>query len=255
MMRRTRYFIPAVVMAIIVSACGSDSEQAGGEELSGELNVFAAASLTDAFDELASQFAEEHPEVTYIPNYASSSTLATQINEGAPADVFASANEAQMEVVQDTDAVDEPTFFARNVLELVVESGNPHDITSIEDLARDDLTVVRAGDDVPAGAATITMLENAGLEINPSSLEVDVRATLARIELGEADVAVVYRSDVATADDSVEGVEIPEEDNVEVDYPIAAIGDSGNPDAAEAWITFVLEEGSDVLEEYGLIPQ
>lgn len=221
-------------------------------ELSGELVVFAAASLTDVFTELGEHFESTHPGVSIVFNFAGSSTLATQIVEGAPADIFASANDTQMTVVTDADLAEGPVTFTANVLEIVVEAGNPLGITTLEDLARDDVILVLAAPEVPAGALATRMLDEQSIEVTPASLEVDVRATLAKVELGEADVAIVYRSDVATADDTVEGVVIPADRNLSTTYPIVALRDAPNPDAAAAFLELILSEvGVRALEAAG----
>lgn len=232
---------------------GTDTPDDGdAEALSGELTVFAAASLTDAFTELESSFEAEHPDLDVIFNFASSSTLATQAVEGAPVDVFASANDTQMAVVTDADLATGPAEFTTNVLEIVVEAGNPLGIADLEDLTDPDVILVLAAPEVPAGQFADEMLTEQGIEVTPSSLEVDVRATLSKVELGEADVAIVYRSDVVTASDTVEGVEIPADRNVVASYPIVQMAEAANPDAAAAWIAFVEgPEGQAALDAAG----
>jgi molybdate transport system substrate-binding protein len=241
----------AVVVALVVtSACGGDggtggtgstdsTGSAGDRELSGELLVSAAASLTDAFHELGTAFEEAHPDLTVTFNHAASSTLATQMAEGAPADVFAAADPIQMDVVDDEGLVEERAVFTTTRLGIVVEAGNPLGIETLSDLTDDEVVLVLAAPEVPAGRSAAAMLEAEGIAVTPSSLEVDVRATLGRVELGEADAAIVYRSDIVTAEDTVEGVAIPDDQNVVVEYPIAASVAARNPDAADAFIAFV----------------
>jgi molybdate transport system substrate-binding protein len=265
----------AVAAVLALTACGGDdtadagadapvddpttepdedvpADGAATAELSGDLTVFAAASLTDAFEELAAAFEEGHPDLSVALNLASSSTLATQIIEGAPADVFASANQTQMDVVDDEGLVEERVPLTTNVLTMVVEAGNPFEIETLMDLAQDEVVLVLAAPEVPAGDVAAQMLDEQGIEVEPSSLEVDVRAVLSRVEFGEADAAIVYRSDVATADDTVEGVTIPDDQNVTAEYPIAVVSDAPNPDAAAAWVAFVTgPDGQSILEAAG----
>jgi molybdate transport system substrate-binding protein len=237
-----------VALALALAGCAGTSSSGGVQDpsgvaaddvVAGEIVVFAAASLTEAFEDIASAFEAEHPGADVVLNLAGSSTLATQIVAGAPADVFASADTAQMDAVAGAGLAEDPTTFAINGLEIVVEAGNPLAIEELEDLARDDVVLVLAAPEVPAGAFAAQVLDAQGVEVSPASLELDVRATLSRVELGEADAAIVYRSDVATASDAVEGIVIPDERNVAAEYPIATVTGSSNPDAAAAFVAFV----------------
>lgn len=239
-------------MALLLAACGGGGGAAEGEGEE-EVVVFAAASLTDAFNELGARFAQDNGEATVTFNFASSSQLATQVTEGAPADVFASANQAQMDVVGDAGLLaGEPTVFATNLLAIAVAPGNPLRVTGLADLADPDLTLVLAAPEVPVGQYGREVLDAAGVAVTPSSLEVDVRAVLSRVTLGEADAGLVYASDIAAAGADVEGVAIPEEDNVVASYPIAALRDAPNPGGAAAFIEFVLSpDGRALLAEHG----
>ncbi|MFA9431447.1 molybdate ABC transporter substrate-binding protein [Egicoccus sp. AB-alg2] len=220
--------------------------------LRGELLVFAAASLTDVFEELGSLLEDAHPELTVTFNLAGSQTLAGQLVEGAPADVFASASGTQMDAVAEEGLVDEPVPFATNRLAIVVEPDNPLGIRTLDDLARDDVVLVLAGEEVPAGQYAAQALEQAGVEVSPASLEVDVRAVLGKVVLGEADAAIVYESDVVVAGDTVQGIDIPDGDNVFATYPVATVTDARNPDAAAAFVDLLRSpEGTEVLERYG----
>lgn len=265
---RTARLVAVVLAAFLLVACAGDDDgpqdeaqpppeateppEADEASLEGELVVLAAASLTDAFDELGATFEEQHHDLTVTFNFASSSTLATQIVEGSPADVFASADQTQMDVVDEEGLADPRVTLTTNLLEIAVEEGNPLDLTTLDDLSREDIVLVLAAPEVPAGQFAAELLEEQGVEVTPSSLEVDVRATLGRVELGEADAAIVYRSDVVTAADTVEGVEIPEEDNVVADYPIATLTGAANPDVAAAWVEFTTgPEGQAALEAAG----
>lgn len=255
----------AVLLAALLAACGGGGQTAGPSEpapgtattaISGELTVFAAASLTDAFEEVGRQFEEANPDVSVTFNLASSSTLATQITQGAPADVFASANQTQMDVVDEADlVVGDRTTFARNSLQIAVEPGNPRGIESLEDLTRDDVTVVLAAEEVPAGEYALEALDAQGLEVGPASLETDVRAVLSRVALGEADAGVVYTSDIVAAGGDVEGVAIPADQNVHASYPIATLTDAANFEAARAFVEYVAsDDGRQVLGAFGFSP-
>lgn len=236
---------------------------------SGELNVFAAASLTESFTQIGDDIMAAHPGITITFNFAGSQELATQIGQGAPADVFASANNTQMQVAIDAGTIDgEPQTFTRNRLAIVVPADNPAGIESPADLAQDDLRLVLAQPEVPVGRysaqAICAMGEDAAtygdgfvdsVGANVVSQEEDVRAVLTKVQLGEADAGIVYVSDI-TADvaGDVSIVEIPEDVNVIATYPIAPVA-GGNTELAEAFITYVLgPEGQSTLEDYGFTP-
>jgi molybdate transport system substrate-binding protein len=249
---------PAVALltaASLLGACGGPAAAptAGDDGLAGELTVFAAASLTDAFEDLGASFVDAHPDVTVAFNFAGSSTLAAQIVEGAPADVFASADATQVELVADAGlAAGAPTVFATNRLAIAVEAGNPLGIADVDDLARDDLVVVLATPEVPAGRLASQLLASQQLDVTPASLEVDVRAALAKVELGEADAAIVYASDVATASDGVEGVPIPDDRNLVTSYPITTLTDAASAEVADAFVAHVTgPDGQAALEAAG----
>jgi molybdate transport system substrate-binding protein len=235
-------------------AAGAASESGSGA-VSGELTVFAAASLTDAFEDIGARFEQANPDVDVAFNFESSSTLATQITEGAPADVFASASQATMDTVDEAGlVVGDRTDFAGNSLQIAVEPGNPKGIDGLEDLAQPDLTVVLAAEEVPAGEYARQALDEQGIEVEPASLETDVRAVLSRVALGEADAGIVYVTDIMAAGDDVAGIDIPEEDNVIATYPIAVVGDAGAP--AQDFVDFVLSErGQEILTGYGFLPK
>jgi molybdate transport system substrate-binding protein len=246
----------ALAPVVLVGACGTagvggDADTAG--DVAGELTVFAASSLTDAFDELGVAFVARNPDVEVVGNHAGSQTLAAQINEGAPADVFASAAEAQMEVVAaEGNLAGEATVFTANLLAIAVEAGNPLGIAGLADLADPDLLLVLPAEEVPAGGYAREALDAAGVEVAPSSLEQDVRAALSKVGLGEADAAIVYGSDLVAADGRVEGVAIPAEQNVPARYPIATLADAPNPVTAEAFAAFVLSDaGQEILASHG----
>ncbi len=243
-----------VLMLLIVAACGGGGAPATTS--SGEVFVFAAASLTDAFEEIKTAFNKEHPGVTVTYNFGPSSGLADQIVQGAPADVFASANQAQMDKVADAELVNgESQELATNVLQIAVEPGNPLAMHGLADLARPDVTLVLAAPEVPAGQFAQEVLTNAGVEVSPASLEADVRAVLQKVALGEADAGIVYVTDVQVADGMVGGVDIPEDQNVVARYPIATLAGAPNPGAAEAFVAFVNgPQGQEILGSYGFGP-
>ncbi|WFP16668.1 molybdate ABC transporter substrate-binding protein [Citricoccus muralis] len=241
------------------SSGGSSSGSTDGAEVSGELTVYAAASLKGAFDELTAAFAEAHPDVTFAPTvYDGSSTLVTQLTGGAPADVFASADEPNMDDAVSAElTADDPVLFATNELVIAVEQGNPLGIESLEDLAdgtdgADAPITVMCAAEVPCGNAARTLLEAAGVELTPASEEQNVSATLSKVVNGEADAGLVYRTDVATTDGEVEAGTIDGAAENPNRYPITVLQDADAPDAAQAFVDFVLsEEGQQVLEDFG----
>lgn len=241
-------------VAFGLSACGSsDSENADSDELSGTVNVYAAASLNQAFDTMAEEFNNEHPEVDIVFNYDGSSGLVQQLQDGAPADVFASADEANMQIAEDEDLVaGDPETFTSNVLTLVTPADNPADIASLEDAAEDDADLVVCAPQVPCGAATETIVDDAGLSISPASEEQSVTDVLGKVTSGEADAGLVYVTDALSAGENVETVELDNADAAVNNYPIAQLEDADNPEAAEAFIDWVLsDDGQAILEEDG----
>ena len=238
------------LVAILALAGCTASEPVATEPadtLSGTITVFAAASLTESFQTIADAFAEEHPGVTVTFNFGGSSGLATQIVEAAPADVFAAASPATMKTVTDAALTDgEPVDFASNVLEIAVASGNPGEITGLEDFANADKTIALCAVEVPCGAASAKLFTEAGITPSVDTYEQDVKAVLTKVELGEVDAGLVYVTDVQAAGDNIEGIEV---DSEPVRYPIAALTDSP---AAAAFIEFVLSsKGQSILKAAG----
>src|SRR4051794_35232592 len=188
-----------------MTACSSDSEPApapgssASEQASGPLLVFAAASLTEAFDDEKDTLHGEQPGLAITYNYAGSGTLVTQLQQGAPADVIATADIASMQQLVGAGLVETPTVFAHNQLEILVAAGNPKNIHAVEDLARADVTAVLADSSVPAGKYAAQVLSNARIRVTPKSLETDVKSAVARVMSGEADAAIVYATDVLAA--------------------------------------------------------
>jgi molybdate transport system substrate-binding protein len=250
---RTRPAAVLAAAALVLAGCGGDDEPSGGTSASpAELTVFAAASLTAAFTEIGERFTDASgTKVTF--NFAGSQALATQVQQAAPADVFASADTASMDKV--ADLVGTPRSFAGNQLQIVVEQGNPKGVTGLDDLANPDLKVVLAAPEVPAGRYAAESLAKAGVTVEPVSQEDNVKAVVTKVSLGEADAGVVYLTDVAAGGDTVEGVAIPEELNVLATYPIATVTASRARDQAQAFMDQVLgAEGQQILEAHGFLP-
>ncbi|GEL45910.1 molybdate-binding protein [Cellulomonas hominis] len=223
------------------------------EPLTGELVVFAAASLQDAFTELGEQLEQENPGLTVTFSFGGSSTLATQLVSGAPADVFAAASATTM--ADAAEVTGEPQLFARNTLEIAVPAGNPAGVTGLADLADPDRTIALCAVEVPCGAAAEKAFAAAGLTPAPDTYEKDVTATLTKVQLGEVDAALVYRTDVIGAGASVEGIDFPESAEAVNDYPIALLADAPNPGAAAAFVALVLSaSGQDLLAGAGFDP-
>lgn len=252
-----RRWLAVPVAALVLTACvAADAGTGGGvapSAATGEVTVFAAASLTEVFDEIGRAVEAAYPGLTVTFNFAGSQQLATQIAEGAPADVFASADQAQMEAVVASGGVtDDPLVFARNRMEIAVEPGNPSSIRTLDDLARDDVTVVLAADQVPAGRYARDLLERAGVAVSPVSLEADVRGVLTKVALGEADAGIVYASDIVAAGDRVDGIAVAEARRVTATYPIAVVAGAPNPDGARLFVDAVRSDaGQASLSRYG----
>lgn len=242
------------------AACGQveDGGQGGGSRGSGEaeeqtLTVFAAASLTESFTTLKDRFEDANPAVTVQLNFAGSSELAQQINEGAPADVFASANPENMDLVADEgNAEGEPEVFVQNTLEIAVPPDNPAGIEGFDDLAAEDTKVALCAAEVPCGSAAEKVMKETGVEITPVTEEEDVKAATTKVELGEVDAALVYKTDVIAAGDKVKGIAFPESEQAVNDYPIAPLKDAPESDLAAQWIELVTsDKGTKVLTDVG----
>jgi molybdate transport system substrate-binding protein len=242
--------------SVIADAAPVNASTAPPTGVDGDLVVFAAASLTDAFTAIGDAFESEHPDVDVTLNFAASSDLVAQIDEGAPADVFASADQRNMDkLVEAERAAAEPATFATNSLAIVVEAGNPLDIASVEDLAEPDLVVVTCDPEVPIGGYTEQVFEAAGVDVTPDSLEETVRGIVTKVVEGEADAGLVYVTDVLAAGDEAEGVDLPADINVVAAYPIAPVTDAPNPAASEAFTEFVLsDDGQAILAALGFGP-
>jgi molybdate transport system substrate-binding protein len=241
------------VGALVGCGGGSDDAASGSTGPSGKIVVLAASSLTESFTSLGKAFEAEHPGTTVSFSFAASSELATQIEQGAPADVFASASPATMAQVSDgDDAAGKPVTFVRNTLEIAVPAGNPAKVTGLADFAKKDLTIALCAPEVPCGAAADKVFAAAKVTPAPDTLEADVKATLAKVTLGEVDAALVYKTDVIAAGDKVEGIDFPEAADAVNDYPIAVLKDARKPATAQAFVDLVLSAGGQkVLSEAG----
>ena len=232
---------------IIAVACGTAVDHRN--PASGDLTVFAAASLQPPFDKVATQL---QPSLHITFNYAGTQILASQLTQGAQADVIASADVAHMTALQNAGLIDgTPTIFAHNRLEIAVEHGNPKGIQTLADLARPGLQVVLADPSVPAGKYAQQAIANAGVKVHPASLEPQVTGVLSKVALGEADAGIVYVSDIATGG-KVDGIPIPDSQNVIADYPIARLKGARNGAGADAFIAYVLSpQGQAILRAAG----
>lgn len=249
-----------VVALLMLAACrpevGYQEEgPASGKQLSGSVTIFAAASLTESFSEIGEMFEADNPSTDVVFNFGASSGLATQIAEQGGADVFASADQANMMKVADQDQIDfEPQVFARNQLEILVAPGNPEGIKTLADLADPGIKVVLAAPQVPVGRYAREALGKAGVTVDPVSEAVDVKGVVGPVTLGEADAGIVYATDVKAAGAKGDGVAIPEEQNVSAEYPIGVVAGGGNPPVAKAFVDFVLsDEGRRVLTAHGFL--
>lgn len=234
--------------ALLLSGCAAQPQVP-----SVRLTVYAAASLTDSFTDIATAFEKQNPGVTVTFNFGGSSALATQIVAGSPGDVFAAASPATMKTVTDANlTAADPVVFVTNTLELVVPKGNPAGVKGLADLAKPDLSIALCTAEVPCGAAAIKLLAQEGVTAAPDTLEQDVKAVLTKVELGEVDAALVYKTDVQSAGDKVEGIEVPGAEKVVNQYPIAPLKSSENSTIAQAFVDFVLgKEGQAILAKAG----
>lgn len=245
------------VLTILGVACGDDTDtttDGGGADgrVAGEVVVFAAASLSESFTAVGEAFETTHPDASVTFNFAASSELVAQILEGAPADVYASADLANMARLTEAGAnAADPAVFATNRSEIVVATGNPLGIEGLADLSDPDLLVVTCAPEVPCGSYAAQVFDNAGLDVTPDSYEENVKAVVTKVALGEADAGIAYATDVRASDD-VAGVEIPADVNVEAQYPVVVTSEAGNPVGGQAFVDFALgDAGQQILAEYG----
>ncbi|HET9050764.1 MAG TPA: molybdate ABC transporter substrate-binding protein [Candidatus Dormibacteraeota bacterium] len=249
-MGASRYALAALAAATAaVAACGSSSTSsavASGASSSASstadplrdarLTVFAAASLTEAFNDGRTTLQAAHPGLSLTYSFAGSQTLVTQVRNGAPADVIATADTSTMAALVSAGLVETPRTFARNVLEIVVAPGNPKGIATLEDLARSDLKVVLEDPSVPAGKYARQILQARSVTVRPVSEPLDVKSELLAVEQGNADAGIVYVTDVSAAGTAVTGVPIPAGENAVATYPIAVVKATHSPAAARALV-------------------
>ncbi|MEY9871458.1 molybdate transport system substrate-binding protein [Streptacidiphilus sp. MAP12-33] len=237
------------------SSSSAASGAASGAAISGKVTVFAAASLKKTFTELGKEFEAAHPGTTVTFNFGGSDTLAASIVSGAPADVFAAASTTTMNtVVSKGDAAGTPVDFAKNELEIAVANGNPKHLTTLSGLTASGIKVALCAKTVPCGAAAVKALAAAGVKLTPVTLEQDVTSALNKVELGEVDAALVYKTDVQGAAGKVTGVNFPEAAKAVTTYPVVALKGSSNAAAAQAFAAFVASpQGEQVLTAAGFM--
>jgi len=259
--------IAAVLAAVTVAGCSSSSSPSSAPSASspasspaatssaaatGTITVFAASSLKETFTTLGKQFEAAHPGDTVKFSFGASSTLATQITDGAPADVFASAAPKNMDTVVSAGDASNPQDFAKNTAEVAVPPSNPANVTSVNDLAKSSVKVALCQPKVPCGVVAAGVFKNAGITVKPVTLQPDVKSVLTQVELGNVDAGVVYVTDVKAAGSKVKGVTIPANLNASTLYPIAAITNSKNLSIAQAFVAYVLSPtGQQVLAAAG----
>ena len=266
--------VPIAVLALGAAACGSDDDGGSVDTtaaaaataaatteappattpgVAGDITVFAAASLTEAFTELGEAFTAANPDARATFTFDASSALVQQITEGAPADVFASADTANMDKLTEPGLNGtEPVVFATNLLTIIVAPDNPRGITGVADLANNDLVTVICAAEVPCGRYANEILANAAVTVTPDSLDQNVRGVVTKVTAGEADAGIVYVTDVTAAGDDAAMVEIPEDINVVAQYPIATVKESADAEVGEAFIDFLIgTDGQAIMAEYG----
>jgi molybdate transport system substrate-binding protein len=237
---------------VALAACGQGAGSDGGQ-----LTVFAASSLTDAFTEIGAAFHAANPDVDVTFSFGGSSDLVAQLAEGAPADVLATADEATMAAAVGNGSVDGaagemPLVFALNTLGIIVEAGNPNAVTDIADLADPDLLVVLCAETVPCGKGAAAVLASAGVSVNAVSFEEKVKGVVTKVTSGEADAGIVFVTDIAAAGDAASGIEIPADLNVINSYALAVATEAANRGAAEEFAAFVASaQARAILEAHG----
>ncbi len=249
----------SLVLVAGLAGCASSSSSSGQgttasspSSVSGTITVFAASSLKEAFTTIGKQFETANPGTTVTYNFGASSTLATQIVQGAPADVFAAASTKTMDTVTAAGAASNPQTFALNTMEIATPAQPSTPVTSLADLAKPGVKVAVCQKTVPCGVVAQAVFDKNKISVTPVSEEVDVKAVLAKVVLGEVDAGVVYVTDVKAAKDTVIGVAIPADQNVTTKYPIAPISASANAATAQAFAAYVLSPaGQGVLTAAG----
>jgi molybdate transport system substrate-binding protein len=250
---RARVIAALVASAAMGSACGASAPGSSSSSgLGGTITVFAASSLTATYSAIGDEFQQAHPGTMVKFTFLGSSTLVAQIQQGAIGDVFASADQPNMQKLVDAGLIaGSPSTFAHNRLQIVVGAGNPKQIRGLSDLSRSGLLVLLCAPAVPCGRYAVQALQKAGVTVKPASQEADVKAIVSKVALGEADAGIVYVTDVKAAGAAVQGVDIPPGVNVVADYPIAVLKDSQDIPLAKAFIGYVLADGQRTLARYG----
>jgi molybdate transport system substrate-binding protein len=248
-----RVVIAVAVTIALSSACGNSAPASSSpSQLRGTITVFAASSLTAAYTAIGKDFEKQQAGSMVKLSFGGSSTLVAQIQQGAIGDVFASADQPNMQKAIDSGLVaGSASIFAHNRLEIVVTAGNPKHISGLADLARSGLIVVLCTPAVPCGRYATQALHKAGVLVKPASQETDVKAVVSKVALGEADAGIVYLTDVKAGGAAVQGVEIPLSQNVVADYPVAILKDSQNAPLAKAFVSYLLGAGQQTLARYG----
>ncbi len=238
------------VLTLLAAACGGDDE---AEAPSEPILVLGAASLTDAFTDIAAEFEAANEGVTVELSFGASSALATQIIEGAPASVFASASGTQMTAVVDEGLNDsEPVIFATNVLEIAVSTEAEGEVTTIDDFANEELLLGLCAEDVPCGTFAVEMFDNAGITPSIDTFEPDVRALLGKVESAELDAGIVYHSDVVGLRRRRGRGRDPRGPERVASYPIATLTEATDAEWAQAFVDFVMSDtGQEILQGYG----
>lgn len=245
--------VPALLLAGCSAPAVAPTGSAHPDPLHGTVTVLAAASLTEVYGDLAARFEKLHPNVSITESFGGSSALAAQIVQGAPADLFATANEATAKTVSDAGLTDgTPIVYATNALTLVVPPSNPAHVKTVADLAKPGVKVALCDKAVPCGSAAISLLAAEKLSITPVTLETDVKAVLTKVELDEVDAGLVYVTDAKTAGDKVTQLAVPDVANAINRYPIVVLSGSTNKTAARAFEQFILSStGLAVLKNAG----
>ncbi|MFB7361620.1 molybdate ABC transporter substrate-binding protein [Streptomyces hydrogenans] len=259
--RRASAAVLTAALLVPLAACssgGDAKEDAAGSTPSGSasaapranLTVLAAASLTDVFKTAGAAYEKTHPGTELTFSFAGSQELVAQVSQGSPADVLVTADTKSMDKVKaDTGT---PAIIAKNRLVIATGEGNPFKVDELKDLADTKLKVVLAAPEVPAGKYSKQILDKQGVAVKPVSQEPNVRAVLSKVELGEADAGLVYKTDAASAADKVDAVEIPDDQNAIAQYPAATIKDSKNAEAAAAFVAWLSSpEGQKILQDAG----
>ncbi len=239
----------AVGLGLVLTGCSG----APAQPQATTVTVFAAASMKPTFDVLKTTFEAAHPGTTVALNYAGSQALATQLKEGAKADVFVSANDTQMKVVTDAGLnASDPKVFATNQLQIAVSPANPAKIAAFKDLSTSGVKLVVCAPAVPCGAATVKLEKATGVTLKPVSEEQDVTSVLNKVKTAEADAGLVYKTDVISAKDAVTGIEFPESSEAINRNPVVLLKNAPQAELGQAWIDLLFsEQGQKVFAEAG----